>query len=694
MKTRRGGVCALLLGVLIVAQVGPDLHAAGKIKGSTGGNERDAIVFDRAGAIRGWTITGPSGLYEFGGLEPGEYLMQIAGQLIPGVMVRDGETTVVDQAEQPKLAMEMELWGPPRVKFAQTFVAEGTAVTGFSFWRSSGDSKLRVSLYEDSPSGRRIAGPWTTEKSMSWICGSGLPAEEFKTEPGKRYALELEADDGRPWNHGMPRQGDVYPDGIAYYDGVPHPESDLGISISQAIPGLTVVAAAHDDQHFIAEGPGSGTCTVAGQTFVATTPNIIRAGVNCGGFEGGVGNFAFSIHEDGPGGKRIGPTCQVRMVRDWGSDALWFPDAVQVDIGRTYYLQYRMVDGGSFYGYLSSDQYRQGRAYRDGKIMPEQFDQYFSIIGEQEPESVIFPYNVRAIDVSETSATIVWETGTTGDGLVHFGTTMRMNERAGSEETRSKQHRVTLTSLKPGTVYMYRASSDTHKKSSRRTFSRIHTFLTSPGQEDVPRFDEPEGVAPEPEWFSSSLVVNGGFEHGLTGWSRRAQIGRPQDGDAYQPDAQPFGDATGGRDGYRPHSGEKLYGWSYFGPLDPTWVEPREDWKHELLYQRIPVKKGQRYALTAWLLTGDRGSGWGRDSRMALVVDEQDSGVFESFDTISQANMTQWFATQHRWLPITLEFEARADHVQIGVYFLHWWALETNRLYVDEISVRPIEADE
>ena len=665
--------------------------AAGRIKGSTGGHERSASVYARDGRLLAWTITGIGGLYEFGGLEPGEYMMEVAGALVPYVRVEDGRTTIVDQASQPKLSLEQELWTPSRVRFAQSFVATGTGVEGFSVWRASGSGKLLVSLYEDSPAGKRIAGPYETAKEMNWICWSDLPADEFRTVPSKTYALELAAANGKPWNHSVPRVGDVYPDGIAYYDGVPHSESDLGIGINEARPGLRQIAGAGEDLHFIKEGLGSGSCEVAGQTFVATAPNVIRAGANCG-WGGGVEDFIFSIHEDGPAGKQIGPAGHGRMVSDWGTDAIWFPDAIQLTPGKRYYLQYRRADGESFYSYLSKNVYEGGRAFRDGKMLPERFDQLFRVIGEAETDGVIYPYDVRASDVTDTSATITWRTGTPGDGLVHCGTTMHLNERAGSEQTRAKEHEIVLTGLQPGTVYMYRVSSDTHKESSRRTYSRIYSFLTQPGGADRPKFDRPEPVAAPAPCDDCIEIVNPGFEDGTEGWLRKASSGRAKEPETFVPDAEPFGKALADMDGYKPHSGNRMYGWSYFGPEDPTWKEPREDWKRELIYQRIGVEAGKEYVLTAWLLTGDRGSGWGRDTRIRLAVDQEDAGVLESFDTIDQANATQWFATHHRWLPISLRFRAKSDHVTIGVNFLQWWALQTNRLYVDEISVRPVDS--
>ena len=87
----------------------------------------------------------------------------------------------------------------------------------------------------------------------------------------------------------------------------------------------------------------------------ATAPNVIKAYANCGWGGAGIANFVFSIHEDGPGGKQVGPACNTRMVSNWGTDAVWFPDAVKLTPGKQYYLQYRREDGEPFFSYLSAD---------------------------------------------------------------------------------------------------------------------------------------------------------------------------------------------------------------------------------------------------------------------------------------------------------------------------------------------------
>jgi hypothetical protein len=678
--------CLVLLSMFDCSAI-----AAGKIRGNAGGIERGAALFDRSGELIAWTVTGPSGKYEFGGLKAGEYIMLLDGRIVPKITVTDGETIIVDQSRQPKFALEKEVWGPARVSFAQSFVATGTAVTGFSLWRAAGSGKMLVSLYEDSPAGKRIAGPYETEKDMVWICGSKLPADLFKTTIGKRYALELVDANGKAWNHGMPRAGDVYPDGIAYYDGIAHAESDLGLTIDEAKPGLRCIAAARDDLHYIPEGPGSGSCLVAGQTFVANAENIVKAYANCGGWGGGVQQFVFSIHEDGPGGKQVGPACTVKMVCDWGADIVWFSDAVELTLGKRYYLQYRRTDGGPFYSYLSKNVYKDGRAFRDGKMIDEQFDQLCNIYGEDESGSLIYPYNVQVSKITSTSATVSWQTGNPGDELVHFGTTTHLVQQTGSEDKRNTNRSVTLADLKPGTVYLYRVSSHTHKNSSRRTYSRIYRFMTQPSGGDRPKYDKPTPEARSTPRADSVRIVNAGFEQGTKGWNRIARAGREKEPARFVPNAKPFGDSIDGIDGYDPRFGKKLYGWSYFGAEDPTWKEPREDWKREVIYKEIKVQPNREYELTAWILTGDRGSGWGRDSRIRLAVDETNVGLLKDIDTVDQANATQWFATQHLWMPVTLKFKAKSDHVTIGAEFLQWWALEACHLYIDDFSVHPVE---
>src|SRR5690606_6844309 len=161
-----------------------------------------------------------------------------------------------------------------------------------------------------------------------------------------------------------------------------------------------------------------------------------------------------------------------------------------------------------------------------GKILDEQFDQLFRIYGELEVGGLIYPYDVKATGITSTSATISWETGTPGDGLVQYGQTSHMNDQVGSEATRQTSHSVTVEDLQPGTVYRYRVSSHTHKMGARRTYSRAYEFMTRPSGPDEPCFDKPVPTTPAAACDECLQLVNPGFEQGMEGWTRIAQSGR------------------------------------------------------------------------------------------------------------------------------------------------------------------------
>lgn len=673
-----------LAAVLALALCSP-AHAKGKLIGNTGGNEREGVVYSPKG-LEGWTITGPDATFEFL-LEPGEYMVSCGGKLAPYVRIREGQTTYISHSDNPEIGLESEMWAPPHVSFGQTYTATGTAFAGVGFWMAQGSTRLKLTLREGGPDGR-VIGENADDDTHEWITGMGI-GKLCPTTPGETYYLELTSTEGIAWGMGMPKGPDPYSGGIAYYDGVPHPESDLGVTVWEEKPGLADIASAQADQHFIEKGPGSGSCRVAGQSFIAKNgKNVISLSANCG-FGGGVTDFIYAIREGGPDGKVL-VSKNARMVSDWGTTAYFEPDEVALKPGQEYFFEYRRADGEPFYSYLSADVYPHGRAYRDGKEV-EGFDQMFEVRGEIEPGGITFPYNVRISDITSDSARVSWETGTEADGIVYYGENADVKLSATANEDLSREHSALLKGLKPGTVHYCRVTSFTHKEGAGRTYGRLESFMTLPAGKDQPRFDKPVLPCPAPEPGPKSVaVVNGGFEDGLTGW-RRCSKAEPKESKDYPIGNGPFGKALAGDDGYRPRFGKQMYGWKHLGADDPNPVVPREDWKHEIIYQRVRVTPGHRYALSAWLMTGDRDSGWGRDSRIRLEVDPKDRGALESVDASSKALATQWFATENDWKLASLRFTAEKDTAVIGVHFLQWWALEANYLYVDEVRVEEVE---
>jgi len=676
----------LLVAALVAFSAGSAAQAKGKLAGNAGGGEREVAAYSPAKGLEGWTITDPSGEFEFP-LDPGDYVVSCGGRLAPYVHIEEGQTTYISHSDDPSFDLPREMWTPACKSFGQTYVATGFALSGVWFWMPQGTSAMKVTLREGGPDGK-LVGESVSEGKCDWITGVGVPPERFPTTPGKTYYLEIASTEDVSWTIAMPKEPDPYDGGIAYFDGVPHPESDLGVSIGEKLPGPVTVAAAGADQHYIDKGPGSGWCTVAGQSFVARNgSNILSASANCG-FGGGATDFIYTIREGGAQGKAL---CSktVRMVSDWGASAYFEPDEVLLKTGEPYYLEYKRADGDKFYSYLSADLCPDGKAYRDGKEV-EGFDQLFDIVGEVEPGGISYPYNVKLTGVTSASARFSWETGTPADGIIHFGDRLPVRQSIVVHDDVRKQHSIELTGLRPATVYYYRATSFTRKKGASRAWSRVQSFLTLPSDRDGPLYEKPQPVPPPPvDGPKSVKVANGSFEDGLTGW-QRCSAANPKESKDYPFGNGPFGDATAGTDGYRPHFGKMLYGWYHLAEEDPNPTVPREDWKQEIISQRVKVKPGHDYVLKAWLLTGDRDSGWGRDGRIRLVVDAKDSGALDEIDAKSHTVATQWFATEHEWKPVSLRFTAEKDTAAIGVHFLQWWALEADYLYVDDVTLEEI----
>lgn len=678
----------LALISIICISISSHAFCIGKLVGNSGGNEREVAAYSASKGLAGWTVTGPDGVYELP-LEPGDYIVSCGGRLVPYVHIRDNENTVVNHADDPGIDIVSEMWTPACKSFGQTFTANGTTFNGMGFWMPQGSAKMKISLREGGPDGKLI-GENTTSENCDWITGAGMDKAKCPTTPGKVYYAELSSVDGIKWAIAMPKGPNAYSGGIAYFDGVAHPESDLAVSVWETRPGLVAIAAAQADQHFIKDGPGSGSCKTAGQSFVAKNgKNILTLSANCG-FGGGTADFLFSIHEGGPAGKIV-ISKTARMVSDWGTTVYMLPNEVQLTAGANYFFEYKRVDGQSFYSYLSADVYPDGKAYRDGKEVEGNFDQMFDISGEVEPGGITFPYNIKASELTSDSVKITWETGTPADGIIYYGDSTDILNKLTVNADNQTQHSVELTNLKPATVYYYRTTSFTGKQGAGRAWGHMESFMTLPSGIDQPRYDKPEPINPVANPGAKNVtVINGSFEEGFKGWSRCSEA-KPKESKDYPIGNGPFGSATPGTDGYKPHAGKMMYGWSHLAADDPNPTVPREDWKQEVISQKIKVQPGYKYILKAWVITGDRGSGWGRDSRVRLAVDSKNLGLLEKIDSAAQATATQWFALENEWKPISLHFTAESDTVEIGVHFLQWWAMDADYLYADDVSVEEVE---
>lgn len=673
MLTRSLAATAVLS--LVLAGAGRAL-AGGGIFGNTGGNEKAVWLYERGvGEIR-WAFTGVDGLYRFEDLDPATYLIHgPGGGVIALIDVEEGETSTLDFAEQPGYDTSTDVWSPARREFGQTFRATGRSLVRVEWWIPGPPVRLSASVHEGGPGGRQIGPTVETEEPVSWFAGLGWAGGAVPLTPGETYYLRIGSTDGAKWNIGMPGPGDVVPDGMAYFDGQPQADSDLAVNIGES--GLHPwVSTGHGGHNlgFIAEGPGSGNCLSAGQTFVATTRNVLMAGTDAGwGGDPLSTQFNYAIYEDRPGGKQIGPTCRAGMVSDWGTTAAWFPDDIPLELGKRYYLKYWRADGKPFYSYLSKDVYPQGTAFRDDKPMPD-FDLSFSVEGEMTPFSICWPYNIRVTETSGTEATIEWDTGTPSISQVEYGENAYDHVTPASADL-AKHHRVTITGLRPGVGCVYRVICDTRLPGSRPLRSRGYQFMTPSEARDRPTMLEPPGPPPPTAPPAHAVrLENPSFEEGAKGWR---QVGKA-------------GAATGAVDGYVPHSGDGMWGWryQYEGRRGQPIVDQTST--YDLLHQTIEVEPGRSHEFSAWILTGDRGSGWGRDSRVRLIVDRSARAEFPDLEHVDDSVATQWFATRDQWVHARLRFKATGDRAVVGFHFWQWWFLRADYLFVDDAQVVPV----
>lgn len=645
----------------------------GALEGRAGGNERGVSMFRPGVGQTGFYFTGPSGNYNFRDLAPGRYMVLIHGLIAPHVAIREGETTRLDWGQQPKYDTSCDTWSPGRVVLGQTFRAEGPWMGTATFWIPGDPIRLTGTVHEGGPGGRQVGVAKTTPKEVTWVTDLSWSRGEAALVPGEIYYLRMECPDGKRWNIGTPGPGNVYPHGMAYYDDVPQPDSDLSISIGFRDDSLLTQARGGKNLGFIGEGPGSGSCREAGQTFIATTDNVIQASMRAGwGGNPRDTRFEYAILEGGPDGKPAGPATQVKMVSDWGADALWAPGEVRLMPGERYYFRARRVDGEPFYSYLSRDIYSSGTAWRDGKALGD-FELDFKVVGEAVVGSMTYPYNVTIEPAGPHSAVVEWETGTPADTLVRFGLDKECAQSTDLDPALEQKHRAVLEGLEPGVEYCYRAVSSTRKKEAPSVYSRAYWFRM-PGEQK----EKPPLTMPATRGRAISLK-NPGFEDGFADWERMGK--------------------EGGIVRYRsgkdmpctPHSGKAMWGWSDYAKDRPDWREPFQIDRHELIYQTVKVKPGATYEFTAWIFTADKGSGWERDCRVQLIVDPTGEANFGKFKGLNDRCASQGYATKGRWRPCRLRFRAEAERATLGIHFWEWWSLEENHLYVDDLGLSEIE---
>lgn len=309
------------------------------------------------------------GEYMIDDLPSGQYAICIpAGDtygplVVPSVEVRAGGVTRVDLRVRQSLVIEGDSWVQGFPSFAQSFTATGLGLTMAQIKAFGASRRVTLQVLEgEGPAGTPLGPPRTTEpvggegtRSVSWAGG------EVPTVPGRAYTIRISAADGQLWIPGVAGRGDVYPTGMAWFDGSPRPHSDLGLLLVEDNENLRTdyaLVAGHRDYRAVS----------AGQTFTALSRYITFASAALGGVGDAPSYVRFSMREAGPGGRQIGPSKAVAPGPN--AAVAWGPHEVPVNPGRTYYLHIESLRGDEFLIHYCRDAYAPGQAVLNGRSDP------------------------------------------------------------------------------------------------------------------------------------------------------------------------------------------------------------------------------------------------------------------------------------------------------------------------------------
>lgn len=256
------------------------------------------------------------------------------------------------------LRIEGDSWVQPRAVFAQSFRADGLGITGVGIKAFGRGRRVEVQILAGAgPDGEAIGPPRVTPavggestEVVRWAGG------EVPTRPGQVVTLRMTGVNAEEWVPGLAGRGDVYPLGSAWFHGSPRPESDLGVLICEDNDGLRTDYAM---------GGGWRTWRVrsVGQSFRALSRSITFASAVLAGVQGVPAYVRFSIHEEGPGGRQIGPSKMVEAGPD--AAVAWVAGEVPVEPGEGYYLHIESLGGEIFLAAVQPDGYAGGRAFFD-----------------------------------------------------------------------------------------------------------------------------------------------------------------------------------------------------------------------------------------------------------------------------------------------------------------------------------------
>ncbi len=551
------------------------------------------------------------------------------------------------------------VWGPSGREFIQTFVASGRELVSVTLLVASEPGAFRAAPIEGGPDGRQVGPAKTFYSGHSLETGTARwTAGEAPLAPGGSYAIRLWREDGQSWKPYLHSTGNAYDDGLLYVDGVARPESDLAAWIIEEPPGLS--------RAIIENADGDGwVYDTTGIVLIPRTPNVRLVSVRVSPVAGKACDMVLRIWSTGSEpGLVAGPK---RCLSGGGKDEphpahfLFAADELKVVAGEPYRMELFTVP----YKAKLPDPKKVQIVPRDIQVR---------VYGEPEPGALPAIANLAARFDEEKLLRLSW--------VVSFPCPTHIEiSRVGSSDREafdleSGASEAVIPKLWPGHDYDFRLEAT--GPTGLRWKTPVYRVRVPGGPHPPPppyMYPEhphalvhlaPPPLPHPPDWgvirFRERVAVaNADFENGLEGWSVDPK------GVIY---------AAGNEHGISPPVGRKMAGWSHQAG------EKREQvFETSNLYQKVATKPGHQYLLSARACTAVGKGGPRGDTRMRFFADPNGGTDF------GDANSSQWYWTDGRWLRFQHRWVATSEQATIGAGFFRWRDLDIASAYVDHVLV-------
>lgn len=586
--------------------------------------------------------TEPSGIFYHPNLPAGIYSVGFSAKdHWPALYMKNknvpasGNTWDVLTYQQPYFCKGTEWYYEWKTWYAQSFRATGDNLTGLGL-RVAGpiDQYVWVTVHNgDNPWAPQI-GParMLRTKSTQGQCAY-WSAGEIATVPGQIYTAKFYMPNNgtfSPWRNTVREFGTTAnPDGRAWADGqLTGDQLEMSIHFDDAGMIPTMLCPLQDGATEVVPSGG-----FVGQTFTAKGSSVLMVTWLCGNDAGSSKLYAVSVHNGVSGGvvgSQIGPTKYVNAVYWNGLSVVSFsPNEVPTTLGNVYFVKLKPMATGTspqVYKSASYSNYPGGTGYRStGTNTVVAVDRDFTLgIYEEKwngalDQGKVGLTSLNITNITDTSAKVVWNLDKIADGLVQYGEFTPYSSSKASTAT-SFSHNVTLTGLKPNTLYHVRVVSKA--ANYKDCYSKDYMFVTAPS-----------GV---------NLLQDPGFESGaLSAWTGFG-AGR------IAPTAWFYG------------AGAKTGSYGMGGAANGGAINGGA-------YQRIHAKVGQIFRLNAWQYSYTEGGNFftrAYQTIMRIGIDP-----FGGTDPNSlNVKWTAWNNSQQQWSPVTVSAVAASDYVTVFLY--------------------------